>query len=141
MTTRVGLEDDGFLSGGSDVDIGLALSVARRWGRSYLYGTFGYAWFGRDRLRGIPIEDRQATALVAFERRYQSRQALIVQYLRTDGLIPGFAPFDEASHEITLGWKMEVIAGGVVEVGLIENIVTFDNSPDFGFHAGFSRRF
>ena len=53
----------------------------------------------------------------------------------------GFDPFSEASHEITLGWKWEVVPQGVLEIGVVENLVTFDNSADFGIHAGFTQRF
>ena len=43
--------------------------------------------------------------------------------------------------EVTLGWKWEAVQRGVLEVGIIENLISFDNSPDFGIHVGFSRRF
>ncbi len=49
--------------------------------------------------------------------------------------------FSKASHEITLGWKWEVVPRGVLEIGVVENLVTFDNSADFGIHAGFTQRF
>ena len=52
-----------------------------------------------------------------------------------------FSSFSELSHEVTVGWKWEIILGQILEVGLIENIITFDNSPDFGFHVGYSWRF
>lgn len=44
------------------------------------------------------------------------------------------------THEITLGWKGEVARDAVLEIGLVENVITFDNSPDFGVHGGFSYR-
>ncbi len=69
------------------------------------------------------------------------RQSLLLQYLLTEGLIEDFEPFSEASNEITLGWKWEAIPRGTLEVGLIENVVSFDNGPDFGILTGFSYRF
>ena len=71
----------------------------------------------------------------------QAQQSVLVQYLVTEGLIEDFAPFSDESNEITLGYKWEVRNRGVLEIGLIENIISFDNSPDFGFHVGFSQRF
>ena len=58
-----------------------------------------------------------------------------------EGVVEDFAPFSDPSNELTLGWKWEVVHNGVLEVGLIENIVSFDNSPDFGLHVGYSHRF
>jgi hypothetical protein len=53
----------------------------------------------------------------------------------------GLDPFSEFSHEVVVGWKWELGQAGVLEIGLLENIVTFDNSPDFGVHAAFTQRF
>ena len=38
-------------------------------------------------------------------------------------------------------WKWEVRQAGVLEIGLIENILEFGNSPDFGVHAAWTQRF
>lgn len=67
--------------------------------------------------------------------------SLILQYLGTEGQAVDFGPFSETSNEIVVGWKWEAAPGGVLEVGLIENVVTFDNSPDFGVHAAWTQRF
>ncbi len=141
VTARVETEGSGEIRGGRDVDLGASVAASRRLGKSYLYLTVGYAWFGRDDFRGIELEDTQLTALAAFEWRFLPRQSLLLQYLFTEGLIEDFEPFSEASNEITLGWKWEAIPRGTLEVGLIENVVSFDNGPDFGIHTGFSYRF
>ena len=57
------------------------------------------------------------------------------------GLIADFGPFSDTSEEVTVGYKWELRQKGILETGLIENIGAFDNSPDFGFHVGFSQRF
>ena len=114
--------------------------MARRFGRFYLYGTLGYAWFGQDVFRGIPLRDTQATVLLAGEWRFAGKQSLLLQYLWTQAA-GTFGPFATSSNEITVGWKWEVARRGVLEVGLIENIVEFDNSPDFGLHLGYTQRF
>ena len=117
------------------------MALARRFGPTYLYGTLGYSFFGQDDFRGLELKDTQATFLVAFEWRFRPKQSLLVQYLITEGLVEDFAPFSDNSNEITLGWKMEVTQHGVFELGLIENLIEFDNSPDFGFHVGYTQRF
>ena len=44
-------------------------------------------------------------------------------------------------NEVTLGWKGEVRPAGVLQIGLLENVATFDNSPDFGIHVSYTQRF
>ena len=68
------------------------------------------------------------------EWRFRSWNALLLQYLVTEGLVDDFGPFSETSHEITLGYKRELRPRSVFEIGMIENLFTFDNSPDFGIH-------
>ena len=141
VTARWEAIDVGDLSGGSDLDVGASAALARRFGKVYLYATLGYAWFGRDNFRGLELSDSQWTGLVVFEWRVKPRQSLLLQYLLTEGVIENFGPFSDESNEITVGYKWELRKSGVLELGLIENIIEFDNSPDFGFHVGFSQRF
>lgn len=141
LSARLETLDAGDLSGGGDLDLGASVALARRFGRLYLYGTLGYAWFGRDSFRGIKLADSQSSALLALEWRFRAKQSLLLQYLRTDGLIDDFGPFADASNEVTIGYKWELRRKGILEIGLIENIVAFDNSPDFGVHVGVSQRF
>jgi thioredoxin-related protein len=126
---------------GSDLDVGVSVAASRRFGRIYLNATLGYAWFGQDNFRGIELNDTQYSWLLAMEWRFRPKHSLLVQHLSTEGLIDGFAPFSDASNEITLGWKWELRRRGMLEVGLVENIIEYDNSPDFGIHLGFSQRF
>jgi Protein of unknown function (DUF3187) len=141
VTARLETIDARDLSHGNDVDLGASLALAGRSGPTFLYGTIGYARFGKDRFRGIPIRNGQVTALFAVEWRVRPRNALIFQYLWTQGLVPGFAPFSAPSNEVTLGWKWELAGPTLLEAGVIENLFSFDNSPDFGVHIGLSRRF
>lgn len=135
-----GLETDGD-SVASGVDVAGSLHLARRIKRVYFYGTLGYARFGDDALQGLKLEDSQLSALGAFEWRFVRRHSLVVQYMVSEGQLDGFDPFSGPAHEIVVGWKGEVSRGGVLEAGIVENIVSIDNSPDFGLHLGFSRRF
>jgi len=128
------------LSGG-EVDLALSVSASRRFDSFYGYLTFGHAWYGSDAAGGIPLADSQLTALAALEWRYAPRASLLLQWLASEAVVDDLGPFSESSHEVTLGWKGELSAGGVLEIGLIENLLTFDNSPDFGVHAGWTQRF
>lgn len=141
LSARLETLDSEDLSGGSDLDLGASIALARRLGKFYVYGTLGYTWFGSDRFRGIELKDRQATFLAAGEWRFRARMSLVLQILLTEGSVPGFDPFSETSDELALGLKWEVRDRGVLELGVIENLFSFDNNPDVGFHFGFSQRF
>jgi len=141
VTARTDTSPTSDLQGGGSLDFGAALALSRRGGPLYLYGTFGHTWFGSERFRGLRLENHQYTLLGALEWRFALRQSLLLQYLYTEGAIEDFGPFSDPSNEITLGWKWEVRDNWILEAGLIENLISFDNSPDFGIHAGISRRF
>jgi hypothetical protein len=126
---------------GSDWDVALSVAASRRIGEFYVYLTLGYAWYGSDAIQGIALEDTQLTILAAGEWRFKPRMSLILQILSTEGVATEFDPFSRTSNEVVFGWKWECNDAGVLEVGLLENIITFDNSPDFGVHAAFTQRF
>jgi hypothetical protein len=129
------------LVGVGNWDVGLSVAVARRFGNFYAYGTLGAARFASDEFRGLKLRRTQVSLLGAVEWRYFDRQSLLFQYLVSEGQVHDFDPFSEPSHELTLGWKWEALPGSIVEFGLIENAVGFDNTPDVGFQLGFSQRF
>jgi thiol-disulfide isomerase/thioredoxin len=140
FTLRTELKNED-LEGGSPLDIGAWLSASQRFGTFYLYGTLGYTHFGRDNFHTVELRDDQLSALVALEWRFKPRASLMVQYLITEGVAESLGDLSSPSHEITLGAKWEVVKGTVLEFGLIENVITLGNSPDFGIHFGITSRF
>ena len=126
---------------GGDFDVSVSAAASQRLGNFYVYLTLGYAWFGSDAIDGLELEDSQFSILAAGEWRFAPRMSLVLQYLGSEGVTVGLDPFSEFSHEVVVGWKWELGQAGVLEIGLLENIVTFDNSPDFGVHAAFTQRF
>ncbi|HSL17980.1 MAG TPA: DUF3187 family protein [Methylomirabilota bacterium] len=126
---------------GRRLDVALSVAAARRFGDFHVYLTLGHAWYGSERYYGVELDSTQLTALAAGEWRFAPRMSLTLQYLRTEGAALDIPPFSEPSNEIVIGWKWEATTGGVLEVGLLENIITFDNSPDFGIHAAWLQRF
>ena len=140
LTARYNLEADD-IQGGDDVDVGVSVSVSRRFGDCYGYISLGHAWFGNETFRGLDIRSNQVSGLGAIEWRYRPRRSVIIQYLVSEGVAENRSPFSLPSHEITLGWKGELRSKVVLEFGVIENLINFDNSPDVGFHGGVSYRF
>ena len=140
VTVRTELKNED-LEGGSPLDVGLWLSASQRYGTLYLYGTLGYTRFGRDSFRTVELRDDQFSGLVAIEWRFKPRASLIAQYLLTEGVAESLGDLSSPSNEITLGAKWEVVNGTVLEFGLVENVITLGNSPDFGIHFGITSRF
>ena len=130
------------LDGRSKLSVALSASMARRMSETfYAYLCLGHVWHGLDEWRGLPLESRQWSGLAAVEWRYAPTAAFVLQYLVTDGVASARDPFDDPSNEVNLGWKKEVSSGLVIEIGLIENVIEPDNSPDFGLHFGLRKRF
>lgn len=129
------------IQGGDNLDLGVSVAAARRFGNFHGYVSLGYAYFGDETFRGIQLNDSQFSMLGAVEWRYRNNQSFLLQYLLSEGVAENFTDFSRFSNEITLGWKYELVRGTTIEVGLIENIFVFDNSPDFGVHAGVTTRF
>jgi len=126
---------------GNDFDIALSVAASHRFGRFYVYMTLGFAWFGSTSVYDLALNDTQFTVLAAGEWRFKPRMSLILQYLGSEGVAKDLGPFSSVSNEVIVGWKWELRPAGVLEIGLLENILSFDNSPDFGIHAAFTQRF
>ncbi len=133
--------DAGDLYGSGSVDGGVSVLLAKRIWKFFGYVSAQYTRFGGKEIAGIPMRDDQVSVLTALEYPWCDRISLVVQELVNTGAARDFYQFSEASHEITFGAKVETIAGTVFELGLIENLFRFDNSPDFGVHFGLSRTF
>jgi len=140
VTGRYSLGNPGDLEG-SKFDVGLSAAASRRFGKFYVYLTLGYVWYGSDSIYGLELETTQVTVLAAAEWRFKPRMSFTLQYLGTQGVAKDLGVFSDTSNEVVLGWKWEVRQAGVLEIGLLENIVVFDNSPDLGFHVAWTQRF
>jgi hypothetical protein len=141
LTLRANLDNGPGLSGQMPVEPQLSLSVSKAVGDFYIYGSIAFGYFGTERLAGIHLRPTQLSGLGAVEWRFAADMSLIVQYLVTQGVAKNLGDFSQTSNEITLGWKWELTERTVFELGLIENIINFSNSPDFGVHAGLTYRF
>ena len=142
VSTRWDAGGDAELEGDSDFSAGISCSAAKRLGdRFYAYLGLAYNWYGPDESRGLPLKGEQWGGLAAVEWSYRSNRSLILEYLVNEGAAVDRDPFDDPTHEVHLGWKREFRPGTVLEIGLIENIINVDNSPDFGLHFGLRHRF
>lgn len=140
VTSRFPLDSEDLESDGP-LDLGVCVATSKRFGDFYAYAGVGLAWFGGERFHGIRLRSTQLTGLAVLEWRFSARMSIVGQYLVNEGVAENLGPFSRPSHEVTLGWKGEIGQGVVLEIGLIENIFLFDNSPDFGLHGGLTVRF
>ena len=141
LTLRTDQDPTDDVTGGSPVDLALSVAAAKRFGDVYGYVGIGFAWFGKEEFHDIKMKTTQTSVLLALEWRFSGGMSFLLQYLGSENLISGPGPFGKTSSEFTLGWKGELDHGLVLEIGLIENIVLMDNSPDLGIHTGITYRF
>lgn len=126
--------DDGMIEEGS-FDYGVQFSIADKRTNGYAYGNISYTHFGSDESIGIPLADEQLSGMFGYEFTVGANQAFIMQYLYSQGVVDNLGALDDVSHEIHLGYKWRT-ASYLWELGLVENIVNFDNSPDVAFTFG-----
>lgn len=141
LSARWEIEDPGILDREIPLDFGFSLSAAKRFSSIYAYISGGYFWYGGKRIQEVDLKETQLSGMVALEWRYADDQSLILQCLVSEGQAKQLGAFSDPSYELTLGWKYAVGLKDLLEIGLIENIIIWDNSPDFGLHIGYTRRF
>ncbi|HEX6177459.1 MAG TPA: DUF3187 family protein, partial [Thermoanaerobaculia bacterium] len=61
------------------------------------------------------------------------RTSVIVQYLFNEG-IAATGSLGRHAHEVTIGGRMRIANRTSIDFGLIENVLNYDNGPDFGIH-------
>lgn len=130
---------DGMIEKGA-IDYGMQLTMAQKQSSGYLFGNVSYTHFGSDKTLGlIPLTEKQFSGMLGYEFTVDRNEAFIVQYLFSDGVLIDLGALDDVSHEIHLGYKWRT-EKNMIEVGLVENIVNFDNGPDVAFTFGVTHR-
>jgi hypothetical protein len=126
---------------GGSLDVGADLAAAMALGDVVAYGTVAYTRFGSDRSSGIHLYRSNWSAFAALEYRLSRGWSVLLQYLVSQGTAPDFYVFSKSSHELTFGTKLLLASDTEVHLAFIENIIVYDNSPDFGIHLALSQRF
>jgi len=123
-----------------DAYIGIALSkrLSEKW---HTYSNVGYTHYGQTEFDSLNLESNALSGMVAVAFDWTPTFSLLVQYNFHEGVINDLGKLSNYSHEIVFGFKWMTDHGGMVELGLIENIIDTDNSPDFGIHFAYAYRF
>jgi hypothetical protein len=130
------------------VDFGLGTGLAKRWSKHwYSYAALGYTLYESRKSRApapgvepIEFEDSAISGLFALSWHWTPNFSLVGQYLYSGPDIKNIAEMNKASHEVDFGFKWKTSVG-LLEFAVIENIINFDNSADFGLHCGWSHIF
>jgi hypothetical protein len=138
-TLQAPIGDQRGYSGGL-FDVSLDLSLAKPLGDWVGYATVTCTRFAADQIYGIHLHRTNWAGFAAIEYRVTSDWSLVLQYLLSQGVAPDLYVFSEPSHEVTLGTQVRVGRHTTLQLGLIENVFIFDNSPDFGVHLALEMR-
>ena len=119
--------------------LGLSKRLASRW---YAYGSMGYAFYGQtvfnENGHTLELKDRSLSGSLAFTYNVTPSLALILQYIYNEATLKNCGGLSEDSHEFNLGVKWRFRKYDTLEFSLIENFITYDNSPDFGLHLAYA---
>ena len=140
LTAQAPVGHNRLVNGGA-VDVGANLAIAKRFGTLVCYTSVAYTRFGADTLSGITLHRSNWSGMAALEYNHNNNASLVVQYLLSQGVAPDYHDLSKASHEVAIGVKFTTGEATEVELGVIENLFVFDNSPDFGVHLGVAHRF
>ncbi|MFZ5571087.1 MAG: DUF3187 family protein [Thermodesulfobacteriota bacterium] len=122
------------------LDIGFGLGMAKRLANGwFIYGHVGYTNFGQTEFEDFAfrMENDAWSSMFAVSRQWR-RLGIVAQYNFHEGMVKNYGRFHEPAHEFTLGLKWQCENAGVLEFGLIENFIIYDNSNDFGLHLAYA---
>ena len=141
VTVRHTFWDTGAIDYDRPVDLGFSVAASKRFGDFYAYVAPGFVWYGANRVQRVELNHTQLSCLAGLEWHFAPAWSVLLQYMAVEGACKNLGPFSDPSHEVTLGLKVRLAPDTLLEAGLLENIIVYANSPDFGIHAGITRRF
>jgi hypothetical protein len=130
------------LDGSGSLDGGLQVLVTRDFGRSQLHGSLGIIRLGANRALGTKAQFL-ITDTVAATRLLTDRTSATLQLTVSESPFRniGIHEFHRRSYQLTAGFQHALRGDFVVYTGVIENLLTYENSADAGMVWGVSRRF
>lgn len=118
------------------IDVSVGLGLSKRWSVRWIsYHTLNYTHYGQTDMPYLKFEEDGFSTTNALAWEKSPSLSFLVQYMYHEGVIKNLDSLSDSTHEIGLGFKWRLRKKGVIEFGLIENIIDYANSPDFGVHA------
>jgi len=124
------------------IDFGVSLGLSKKWAKHwYTYFSTGLTYYGQNEYLGLLLEESILSATLGIQWRFRPDISIIAQHLVNEGAVENFGKLSNPSVEGVFGFKWQAKNLGVVEFGIIENISTHVNGPDFGWHLGYTYPF
>jgi hypothetical protein len=121
--------------GNQGVDFGLGATALISTGNFHWYLSPGVSYYSDREMIGVILRQWHLSGLLGLEYNTgRSDHAWTLQLLAESGIARDFYQFSTATYEVMFGYRRRLSANASLEIGLLENILAFDNSPDFGFH-------
>lgn len=130
----------GDLSGGSPVDLSASVGLVKEFETLHVFLGGNVQWFGREDFFGLKLRTLAWSATAGVEWNLLEDFSLVAQYMATSGGVDDLGALSRPSHEVVAGFKWRVFARVLIEFGVIENVINFDNGPDFGVQVGVTFR-
>ncbi len=131
--------DTPLIGSGEPVDFALGVGLSKRWARKWLtYHNFTYIRFGQNELHYFSLQDNGFSMVNAIVWEWRPNVSVPLQFMYTSGLVKDTPNLKDSSYEAHIGLKWKMKRHGQLEVALIENVINYDNSPDFGIHLNYS---
>jgi len=141
MTVRYDVDANPYMERDFPVDLAWSAAIAKRWGDLSVFMEAGFTWYGADWLGNIELEGTSLSGLWGVEYMVSPVTSIVFQHLISEGCAKNLETFSNISHEVLLGMKWKLGHRMMLEAALLENILVYSNSPDFGCHLGISTRF
>lgn len=132
--------DSGDLRGGGPLDLSASAGLVKEVESLHFYLGANVQWFGRESFFGLKLRTLQWSATIGIEWALLEDFSLIAQWVETSGAVDGLAELSRPSHEVVAGFKWQAFTRVLIDFALIENVINFDNGPDFGVHLGLTFR-
>ena len=124
---------------GEPLDFSGGIGLSKRWAkRWYSYHTLSYTHFDQTQMAMFSMEDNGMTLTNTLAWQVRPTVALILQAMYSEGLVKDLPGLKDASQEVHMGFKWRPTKAGVLEFALIENVINYDNGPDFGVHLSYT---
>ncbi len=128
--------------GSQSVDIGLSLSAGGELKMFRWYTGAGLVYYSDQEMIGIKLHQWHYSGLFALEYMpNRGRDAWTVQLLVERGIAVDFYQFSNSTYELMFGYQKRLTKTTTIELGFIENLFTFDNSPDIVLHSALKHNF
>jgi hypothetical protein len=141
MTIRYDVDTNPYMERDFPVDLGWSAAIVKRWDDLSVFAEAGFTWYGADWLGNIELAGSNISGLLGAEYLVSPVTSVVFQYLISQGGAKNLDSFSDPSHEVLLGMKWKIGHRMLLEAALLENILIYSNSPDFGCHLGISMRF